>query len=123
MDLSEINFGGLVNEEAIINAVNGFGSAKIDNNTVNANSNANVLIALSATDFDGTVSKLRPVTLITGLEAGNHFIVPPAFFNDNFLVTYGLGELVIEKAKLKIEAVANPAPFVYGTPFANLQLE
>ena len=87
---------------------------------MNANSNANVLIAFSATDFDGTVSKLRPVTLITGLDAGKHFIVPPAFFNDNFLVTYGLGELVIEKAQLKLEAVANPAPFVYGTPFANL---
>ena len=57
-------------------------------------------INLQAGDIGGMVS----MHMVTGLEAGNHLIIPGSFVNENFEVSYGLGTLVIKKKPLVITA-------------------
>ncbi len=44
------------------------------------------------------------MSFITGSEAGKHWIIPGSFVSNNFDITYGLGELTINKSELIITA-------------------
>ncbi|RYZ51496.1 MAG: hypothetical protein EOP49_11600, partial [Sphingobacteriales bacterium] len=71
------------------------------------NNNANTMVAVDEDDITlqaGDVGGMFSMNMITGLDVGYQYIIPAAFVNDNFDVTYGLGELVIYKKILEITA-------------------
>ena len=65
------------------------------------------MVAIDEDDINlqaGDVGGMFSMNMITGLDVGSQYIIPAAFVNENFEVTYGLGELVIYKKILEITA-------------------
>ncbi len=94
---------------------NGFAFA--NSTTIDNSSNSNLAVIIHesdvAPDSDGIVSQWFPINLITGTNAGTHFIGPAGFLTPNFEVTYGIGHLTIEPYELKVQA--DDKSTVYGT--------
>ncbi len=95
----------LVNGYPLVNAyplVNGYPLVNAYSlvNNQSSNTDSTEIIAIideedtDSTKADTTVS-LTPINMITGTEVGTHVIVPAAFINNNFDVTYLLGDLII----------------------------
>lgn len=79
------------------------------------NNNAKTLVLVDEDDINlqsGDVGGMFSMNMITGLNAGTQKLVPGAFVNENFEVTYGLGEVEISPALLIVKA--NNASKVYG---------
>ena len=55
------------------------------------------------------------MNLITGTTPGNWFIVPGAFFDDNFEISYGIGNLTIVPAEITVKAKDTTLD-CFGTP-------
>ncbi|MBK7761759.1 MAG: S8 family serine peptidase [Bacteroidetes bacterium] len=125
---------GIVNSEALIDGsalVNGSraiangsraianGSRAIANGEVTDNeSNSNIAVIIHESDLDAVEDTSESFELfslcgITGLTAGEHFIIPGAFTSSNFAVSYDLGTLNINPYPLNIEVV--DTEFTYGT--------
>ena len=52
----------------------------------------------------GDVGGMFSMNMITGLDAGYQNLIPGAFVNENFEVTYGLGLVIITKKPLYVSA-------------------
>lgn len=71
------------------------------------NNNANTMVLVDEDDINvqaGDVGGMFAMNMITGLDVGSQYIIPAAFVNENFEVTYGLGNLLISKRILSISA-------------------
>jgi hypothetical protein len=74
-------------------------------------SNTNTAIIIHETDLDDVAEEnpdstfqLYAINGITGLTAGEHWIIPGGFLSANFEVTYGLGHLHIDPYELTVKA-------------------
>jgi hypothetical protein len=96
--------------------VNGQLQALVNNFDVSgANNNANTLVLVDEDDIilqAGSIGGMFSMNMITGLDAGIQNLVPGAFVNENFEVTYGLGQITILQAPLTVKA--NDTTKVYG---------
>jgi hypothetical protein len=100
--------------------VNGQLQALVNNFDVSGRANnSKTLVLVDADDINlqsGDIGAMFSVNMITGLDAGTQTLVPGAFVNENFEVTYGLGQIEIVKAFItakpadttKIYGEANP---------------
>jgi hypothetical protein len=82
-----------------------------------SNNNAKTLVLIDEDDItlqSGDVGGMFSMNMITGLDAGIQTLIPGAFVNENFEVTYGLGQVEILPALL----VTKPdnKTKVYGDP-------
>jgi hypothetical protein len=71
------------------------------------NNNTKTLVLVDEDDINvqsGDVGGMVSVNMITGLDAGYQTLIPGAFVNENFDVTYGLGTVLINKKPLNISA-------------------
>jgi len=88
--------------------VNGQLKALVNNFDVSGtNNNAKTLVLVDEDDLvkqSGDIGGMVSMAMITGNEAGNHKIIPAAFINENFEVTYEVGDLNVL-----------PAPFFVKT--------
>ncbi|MGI8582580.1 MAG: MBG domain-containing protein [Chitinophagaceae bacterium] len=98
--------------------VNGQLQALVNNFDVTGTSNnAKTLVVVDQDDINlqgGDIGAMFAMNMITGLDAGTQILIPGAFVNENFEVTYGLGQIQILKAPLT--TTANDATKVYGDP-------
>lgn len=79
------------------------------------NNNAKTAVLVDQDDIiqqSGDIGAMFSVNMITGLGVGTHYLVPGSFVNENFEVTYGVGQVFISPADLTIKA--NDATKVYG---------
>ncbi len=79
------------------------------------NNNANTVVLVDEDDINlqgGGIGGMFAMNMITGLNVGTQYLVPGAFVNENFEVTYGLGEVTILPSLLI--AKADSATKVYG---------
>jgi hypothetical protein len=71
------------------------------------NNNAKTLVLVDEDDLNlqsGDISGMFSVNMITGLDAGYQTLIPGAFVNENFEVTYGLGQVLIKPKPLIVSA-------------------
>ncbi|MGZ8524352.1 MAG: MBG domain-containing protein, partial [Chitinophagaceae bacterium] len=72
------------------------------------NNNANTLVLVDEDDINlqaGGIGGMFSMNMITGSDTGTQHLVPGAFVNENFEVTYGLGEVtIITKPTLTVSA-------------------
>ncbi len=84
--------------------VNGQLQAMVNNfDVTGTNNNSKTLVLVDQDDINlqsGDIGTMFAVNMITGLDAGIQTLVPGAFVNENFEVTYGLGQIEILKAPL-----------------------
>ncbi|HVG16382.1 MAG TPA: MBG domain-containing protein [Chitinophagaceae bacterium] len=96
--------------------VNGQLQALVNNFDVSGtNNNSQTLVLIDQDDVTvqaGALGGMFSVNMITGLEAGPQKLVPGAFVNENFEVTYGVGNIEIRPALLAV--VADDTTKVYG---------
>jgi hypothetical protein len=79
------------------------------------NNNAKTLVLVDQDDISlqsGGVGGMFSMNMITGLDAGTQTLIPGGFVNENFEVTYGLGQVEILQAP--IVAKANDTTKTYG---------
>ncbi len=77
--------------------------------------NSNTVVLVDEDDINlqgGGIGGMFAMNMITGLNVGTQYLVPGAFVNENFEVTYGLGEVTILPSLLI--AKADSATKVYG---------
>jgi hypothetical protein len=88
--------------------VNGQLKALVNNFDVSgSNNNAKTLVLVDEDDLvkqSGDIGGMVSMAMITGNEVGTHKIIPAAFINENFEVTYEVGDLNILKAPIFIKA-------------------
>ena len=88
--------------------VNGQLQALVNNFDVSgATNNANTVVLVDEDDINlqfGDVGGMFSMNMITGLEAGYQTLIPGAFVNENFEVTYGAGLVIITKKPLNVSA-------------------
>ncbi len=90
------NTNSLVNAESLVNS-----SGVLNSSTITLESNSETLVILGDTDIailsGDTVGDvvIRSVNLITGNTVGTHLSIPGTFLTNNFIVTYGLGNITI----------------------------
>jgi hypothetical protein len=98
--------------------VNGQLQALVNNFDVSgANNNANTLVLVDEDDIllqAGSLGGMFSMNMITGLDAGIQNLVPGAFVNENYEVTYGLGQITILQAPITVKV--DTATKVYGDP-------
>jgi hypothetical protein len=99
---------------AIANASRGI----VNSEELDGSSNTNTAVIIHEDDLDveenpDSSYQLISINCITGLTAGDHFIVPGGFLSSNFDVSYGLGTLHINPHPLSVEA--GDASVEYGT--------
>lgn len=84
------------------------GTQIVNSTSINDTSNSNVVVIVDEADVnsasDAILSDLKSINLITGLDAGDAFIVPAALLSENFEISYGLGKLTILPAPLSVKA-------------------
>jgi hypothetical protein len=88
--------------------VNGQLQAMVNNFDVSgSNNNSKTLVVVDGDDIiqqAGSLGAMFSMNMITGLDAGTQTLVPGAFVNENFEVTYGLGQIEILKRTLIVSA-------------------
>jgi hypothetical protein len=99
---------------AIANASRGI----VNGEELDGSSNTNTAVIIHEDDLDveenpDSSYQLISINCITGLTAGDHFIVPGGFLSSNFDVSYELGTLHIDPYPLTVEA--GDASVEYGT--------
>jgi len=75
-----------------------------------------IAVIIDQTDVDDqTGIVLRSLNAVTGLSPGTpQFIIPGSVLNNNYLITYGLGDLIIYPAAVTVKA--NDTSRLYGDP-------
>ena len=94
--------------------VNNFGVGGTTNN-------ANTVAIVDDHDITlqgGALGGMFAINMITGLNVGTQKLIPGAFVNDNFDVSYGLGEVAIQPRLLVVKA--KDTTKVYGAPLPTL---
>jgi hypothetical protein len=61
-------------------------------------------IVVDSNEIGKGISLYKSLNIVTGLSAGNQFIIPAAFSNSNFDISYGLGKLTILPAPVTVVA-------------------
>ncbi|HEV2831967.1 MAG TPA: MBG domain-containing protein, partial [Hanamia sp.] len=61
-------------------------------------------IIVDSNEIGKGISLYKSLNIITGLSVGNQFIIPAAFSNNNFDISYGLGKLTILPAPVTVVA-------------------
>jgi hypothetical protein len=86
--------------------VNGQLMAMVNGSTYGGtNSNTNTVVIVDNDDIDvqgGAIGGMASVNMITGLDVGVQKLIPGTFSDDNFEVSYGLGEVTINPATLSV---------------------
>jgi cytoskeletal protein CcmA (bactofilin family) len=93
------------------------------------NNNAKTLVLIDEDDINlqsGDVGGMFSINMITGLNAGIQTLIPGSFVNENYEVSYGLGQVEISKAPLIAKATdttkaygdANPSFTISYSGFA-----
>jgi cytoskeletal protein CcmA (bactofilin family) len=118
--------------------VNGQLQALVNNFDVSGtNNNAKTLVLVDEDDINlqaGDVGGMLSMNMITGLDAGIQTLIPGSFVNENFEVTYGLGQveivptLLTTKPDNKTKVFGDPNPpftityegFVYQETASNI---
>jgi len=122
-ELQQVNSYSIVNGQlqAIVNGetwvypngqlmaiVNGQLQPLVNNFDVSGtNNNSKTVVLVDEDDINlqsGDVGGMLSVNMITGLDAGYQALIPAAFVNENFEVTYGLGQVLINKKPLIVSA-------------------
>lgn len=92
----------------LLAVVNGQLQALVNNFDVSgANNNAKTMVLIDQDDLSvqaGALGAMFSMNMITGLNAGAQQLVPGAFVNENFEVTYGVGHVQILPAPLTVKA-------------------
>jgi glyoxylate utilization-related uncharacterized protein len=100
----------------LVALVNGQLQALVNNFDVSGtNNNSKTLVLVDEDDVSlqsGAIGGMFAVNMITGLEAGPQKLVPGAFVNENYEVTYGIGNVEIKPALLTL--VADDTKKMYG---------
>lgn len=98
--------------------VNGQLQALVNNFDVGGvNNNSKTMVLVDGDDItlqSGDIGAMFSVNMITGLDAGMQTLIPGSFVNENFEVTYGLGQIAI--LNTPITAKATDATRIYGDP-------
>lgn len=120
--------------------VNGQLQPLVNNFSVSgATNNTNTIAIIDGDDINvqgGSLGGMFAVNMITGLNVGTQKLIPGAFVDDNYDVSYGLGDVVITKRalvitaenKIKVYGDNNPnltmtgAGFAYGETLNNISL-
>jgi hypothetical protein len=88
--------------------VNGQLQALVNNFDVSgAHNNAKTVVVVDQDDINlqaGAVGGMVSMNMITGLTPGYQYLIPGAFVNENYDVSYGLGSVLINKKPLYISA-------------------
>jgi hypothetical protein len=96
--------------------VNGQLQALVNNFDVSGpTNNAKTLVLVDQNDLtlqSGSIGAMFSMNMITGLDVGTQLLIPGAFVNENFEVTYGTGQIEILQSSLSSKA--NDASRVYG---------
>jgi hypothetical protein len=96
--------------------VNGQLKALVNNFDVSGtNNNANTMVLVGEDDLlkqQGDIGGMFSMAMITGIDAGNHRIIPAAFINENYEVSYEVGYLDILKSPVTV--TTGNATKVYG---------
>lgn len=96
---------------ALVNALPLVNAYPLVNGQPVENDSSDVVLILDEEDVDTTTSdtivEFTPINLITGDSVGFHFIVPAAFINRNYVVTYQPGELIIAPQKDSLSVVTD----------------
>jgi len=75
------------------------------------NSDNRTAVIVNATEIGGGINPLKSLNIISGLDAGDQFILPGAFTNTNYNVTIVPGTLHINKAILQVKADNKTKPY------------
>jgi hypothetical protein len=98
--------------------VNGQLQALVNNfDVAGTSNNAKTLVLIDQDDVNlqfGDIGSMFSMNMITGLDAGIQTLIPGAFVNENYEVTYGLGQIEISKAS--ITAKPNDTTKIFGDP-------
>ena len=98
--------------------VNGQLKSLVNNFDVSGtNNNSKTVVIVDEDDINlqyGDIGGMVSVNMITGLDPGMRKLVPGAFVNESFLVTYGLGDI-------EILPVTAPRPGVNSTPVTSIK--
>jgi len=96
--------------------VNGQLQALVNNFAVDGvTNNANTVVLVDEDDVvlqAGDIGAMFSLNMITGLDVGKQTLIPGAFLNENFEVSYGMGEVDILKAPLIVKTTDTTK--VYG---------
>ncbi|MBL7964138.1 MAG: S8 family serine peptidase [Flavobacteriales bacterium] len=97
------NAGSLVNNSGILNST----TITLDSNTETVVILGEDDIAILSGDSAGNVV-MRSVSLITGNTVGTHLSIPGTFLSNNFMVSYGIGNVTIlpDTAEFTIDAAS-----------------
>jgi hypothetical protein len=84
------------------------GKAAVNSNSLNDETNENVMLIVDSLDVYGTdagvLDGYESMNMISGYEVGNWLIGPGVLLNENFDITYGLGNLHIVPETLYVKA-------------------
>lgn len=104
-----------------VTIVNGLAVSIVNGSQVPiVNSQGSTAVVLDSNEIGKGLSEFKSLNMITGLSAGNQYIIPAAFTNNNFDITYGVGKLTILPAPVTVEAKdtfifeGNPLPAFYS---------
>ncbi len=102
----------------LLGLVNGQLQGLVNNFDVSGNNNnSKTVVLVDQDDINlqaGGIGAMFSMNMITGLGAGLQTVIPGAFVNENFEVSYGLDTLEILKAPITVRA--NDTTKVYGDP-------
>ncbi len=111
----------LVNKQAIpivngqaVTIVNGQAVTIVNGQAIPiVNSSGRTAVVVDEEDIGKTPGDFKALNMVTGLSAGIQTIIPGAFSDDNFDISYGYGKLVILPACITLKA--KDTTKVYGT--------
>lgn len=88
-----------------VTIVNGLAVSIVNGSAVPiVNSQGSTAVVLDSNEIGKGLSQFKSLNMITGLSVGNQFIIPAAFTNRNFEITYGVGKLTILPAEVTVQA-------------------
>jgi len=104
----------IVNGEAVT-IVNGKAVTIVNGKAVPiVNNQGKTAVILDESEIGQAPSPLKSLNMLTGLDAGNQFIIPGTYQNDNFEITHKVGVLTVLPATVTISPATGISK-VYGT--------
>ena len=103
----------IVNGQAVV-IVNGQAVVIVNGDTIPIRNGVDrTAVIINNQDIGQGVSEFKSLNMVTGLDAGDQFIIPAGFSSNNFDISYGPGKLTILPAQLTIKAADSSK--IYGT--------
>lgn len=106
-----VNAQGIVGGRALVNGLPLVNAYPLVNGTPVKTDSSDVVLIVDEDDLDSsntdTLLPFTPINLVTGLGLGQHAIVPGAFLNKNYSVTYQIGTLTVVPATDSVSIVSD----------------